>query len=65
MPGRRSTAPILRSSGSTYQINGRPFTIVGVASAGFAGAKMVNSGDAGYLVAAVDRADDARDDGPN
>jgi len=30
--------------GSTYQINGRPFTIVGVAPAGFAGATMVNSG---------------------
>ena len=30
--------------GSTYQINGRAFTIVGVAPAGFAGAKMWNFG---------------------
>src|SRR5579863_8046947 len=30
--------------GSTYQINGRAFTIVGVDPAGFVGAKMVNSG---------------------
>jgi len=30
--------------GSAYQINGRSFTIVGVAPAGFVGAKMVNSG---------------------
>jgi len=30
--------------GSAYQINGRAFTIVGVAPAGFVGAKMVDSG---------------------
>jgi putative ABC transport system permease protein len=30
--------------GSTYQVNGHAFTIIGVAPAGFVGAKMVNSG---------------------
>ena len=30
--------------GSTYQINGHPFTIIGVAPAGFVGAKMVSWG---------------------
>ena len=44
--------------GSTYQINGHAFTIIGVAPAGFIGAKMAGWGDAGYLDAADDGAVD-------
>ena len=46
--------------GSTYQINGQAFTIIGVAPAGFFGAK-VRAGHAGYLDAADDGAAAVRD----
>ena len=44
MPGRRSTAPILRSWDPHTRSTAMPFTIIGVAPAGFVGAKMTSWG---------------------
>ena len=40
----RSTAPIPRWLAPAYQINGHPFTVIGVAAPGFYGAKLAGWG---------------------
>jgi hypothetical protein len=49
-------------AGGTYEINGHPFTVVGVAPPGFFGAKMDSEDMPDFLAAADDRAADCRPD---
>ena len=39
--------------GGNFQINGHPFTVIGVASPGFYGAKLAGCGHAGFLAATI------------